>query len=679
MSIDKLCLCSYESLGLILKLEGVTTCFKQFLVRLAYLHFIRFPSLSGFRDQRDVCSGIWDNSNARRFISMFYVMHSPSRSLENRDSPVCTKFKESSIKMIEKIGQLVTHLKVDSYSKVSRELVIDWFSDVCRHIDGCEEWRKESLDVHEMKFQKALGDLYKLMETADSDRWDQYSMAADILRRRSKKFGKTDMLKEFDLQHKMPPRPTTFEIFSSRFVCKKPSLTTEELAHELLINPLYQLEDPVKESGKEVAITKWTIQWNVISEDYMQGKLDGIMRILGIIADAASEFANPATRQEIADVIDVVHIRSQIENQAFSWTCCQNLFGNIVGIYLKIRPSYHEAETSSMWKSWLEKMKVLNSDGPKTAEEMGEIEKKRAETLSMVLKFLLYRINSIRIMIANNGIRVVSMLTRESLAGFELKKFRDKTDNGEMGYTDLKKWLIRFFKTLPREVLSSIASKNVHSMISAHRSAILSLINGTLKITSRRDVPETLALDLMRIVQLHEKFEVFVKQAVFISTLRTFAPSKAADTAMDHILHILDSSVSEPGYCDNEGLTRWWTDESYDACKSLVAEYSNGDPNILPKYEAAVQSCISNDADAVHVLMRRRVGAIWEAILLDYTITTTSRAELPPMPGMEKLVIKYRKWAIETRVMITVNRAVYGCVYNYFMPLVAQNILSCPL
>ena len=234
------------------------------------------------------------------------------------------------------------------------------------------------------------------------------------------------------------------------------SSSNEQLKHELLLNPSFQLE----EEKVEVSNRFYQAFWDSLEDDL---KLPCYSRALNLLTDIR-EALN-------CKEIDIDFIRQQAEDGLYNWQNCIHL---VTAIYAEAGGEKEEG-----WAQIQE-----------TMEKAAAEEQPRA--LCQALRFLLERVNVMRIKAANTKLRsIAGVVVQDHGVEYERCKFNEKLKDGSLTLVRTKEW-----------ITNTVRSEGTTTFLRVHTVGMLALVTQQ----QQQECPETLLLDKQRLCQLHTEF-----------------------------------------------------------------------------------------------------------------------------------------------------------------------------
>ncbi len=197
--------------------------------------------------------------------------------------------------------------------------------------------------------------------------------------------------------------------------------TNEQLAHELLLDPAFQLPDSGIHEGDDkygladrerdfkvsglligyvhhVLLKSFPFQvfWDNLTRDLLLSP-PCYVRVIGVLDSVREGIHEVSADQhsEIDGIIDISLIKQQVKNGAFDWNSCTRLVHSVVSVIERIQESRRAEQTSEMYALVRAEMEhVTFSSSAGTSEFWPHV-------LCKALDFLVNRISALRIDAAN--------------------------------------------------------------------------------------------------------------------------------------------------------------------------------------------------------------------------------------------------------------------------------------
>ena len=285
-------------------------------------------------------------------------------------------------------------------------------------------------------------------------------------------------------------------------------MTNEQLAHEILFNPAFQLTDRgtccesevarrVRESFHKSFWESLIVDLELSPPCYVR-----LLRVLIEVRDGLIEVAPPSEAARAAELLDMQIIKQQADAGVYDWAGCNALVASVAVVIRRAQSPRRDVEAAEKWT-----VVVQAGEGPKA--------------VCLGLEFLLDRVNTLRIDAANTRLRLVSPVIRDHGVDYERGKFQDKISSGALTVERTSAWLKESRQSTHNDTLVDGITRLIASM-------------EPLRVAA---CPETLLMDVSRICKFQENL-VHVAQSVtlvmFLGNLtaeRKFAADKLAGVA----------------------------------------------------------------------------------------------------------------------------------------------------
>lgn len=181
-------------------------------------------------------------------------------------------------------------------------------------------------------------------------------------------------------------------------------MTNEQLAHELLLDPAFKLDDKGGSAAENPVFSRIRESFHVAFWDSLVDDLRltppcyvRVIRVLSEIRDGIADLGSGNEAVSINQVVDVEAIREQVEGGKLEWAACEQLVGGIVGVLQRMQAPKRDVETRTRWGEMQELL-----------ERAAETEAERPAAFCKALEFVLDRVNTIRIDAANARLRMIA-------------------------------------------------------------------------------------------------------------------------------------------------------------------------------------------------------------------------------------------------------------------------------
>jgi hypothetical protein len=277
-------------------------------------------------------------------------------------------------------------------------------------------------------------------------------------------------------------------------------MTNEQLAHELLLDPAFQLTDRgtccESDGARRVRESFHAAFWASLATDLRMSCFVRVMRVLVEVRDGLVEVAPASYAAQAAEVLDMDLIKQQVDAGLCTWENCQALVASVVALIRRAQSPKRDDETAKRWAA--------------LAQEAAEASDKPV-VLCRGLEFLLDRVNAMRIDAANARLRLIAPVVRDHGISYERDKFQEKIDAGTLTLERTKAWLKPDGVSSPNDVF-------VCSLIGLVTSGDLLDVG---------NCPETLLMDMKRICKLQDEFVHVARSAALVARSVSLGPRVA--------------------------------------------------------------------------------------------------------------------------------------------------------
>ena len=518
---------SFESLVVLLREKPIINVTKAALQRIHLLSTFRHGSPSKALTP--------ENVNVRVFLAGFMIAYRPTHVFEAM-GPLEKALYEAAIPLLKTFQNICSVVKTHgSFQAVPSELTENFPTMLFEYLKRFKAWKIPDEAKLTCRIKHALIALYQAEEHLPFDEPEDSKLKIEfrtqIERLRSKllQIAGHAAVAEFDTQRKTGPNVPLGGTCSGAggvYAALPGRMTNEQLAHELLMDPAFQLdesggcgvENPVFQRIRESFHQAF---WDSLVDDlrlptpcYVR-----VLRVLGEIRDGISDLAGCGECSAIAAAIDLAFIRQQAETGAYGWPSCIKLVGEIVSLVLRVQSPKRDEETKAKWAEHRQELMAANADTQPRA-------------FCKALEFLLDRVNMMRIDAANARLRLISPVIKDHGVDYERGKFQDKLKDGTLTLDRTTRWIDAALDSVlatKLAELSELLEGKPQAFIGLHSRAMLALIAKTDPI-KHEVCPETLLFDVHRLCQLQAEYQLVVKRgAMLVTATHLVTATKHAD------------------------------------------------------------------------------------------------------------------------------------------------------
>lgn len=620
---------SFEQLVVFLREKPVIEATKACLQRIHRLCAHRHGSPSSALSP--------ENVNVRVFLAGFMIAYRPTHVFESMGT-LEQKLSDSTLPLIaqfEKICNAFTS-NADAFDDIPPALTENFQTLLFEFLKAFKAWKVPDEAKLTCRIRHALIALYQAEEhlppdePEDSKLKQEFKTQIGRLRSKLQQIAGENALKAFDEERLRGATGSNYgggppdnHSGGGAYAALPGRMTNEQLAHELLLDPTFQLdesggcsvENPVFHRIRESFHQAF---WDSLVDDLKLAEpcYVRVLRVLCEIRDGIHDLAG--SRGNLDDVMDMDHIKYQTDHRLFTWNSCRQLVAAIVSIIQRVQSPKRDNETKAKWELIAKSMD--EEPGPRV--------------FCKALEFLLDRVNAMRIDAANARLRLIAPVVTDHGVDYERGKFQDKLNDGTLTLERTTAWIQH---TVEREVkeeksitLDGLLSGSAAAFVHTHSTAMLALVTGPLHIKPEL-CPETLLFDVYRLSLLQIEFREQAKAASLLVTA-THWTKGALD--MVRAVHEAPSTL-----------------------EALEPIFKN-----VPGAAEALREC-AEPTSAVHRLIAQRLRALWGKLMRDGSKAFTKgdcalvRTAKPLLPAIEKSAAKLLALA-------NLNRTVHLPTYN---------------
>jgi hypothetical protein len=368
---------------------------------------MRVHHLSTFRHGSPRLAVMPENVNVRVFLAAYMIALRPTHVFEAMGALEQSLF-EAALPLINTFQRIVERIaSAGSFQGVASDLSCDFPTMLFEYLRRFKAWKVPDEAKLTCRIKHALIALYNAQqqlppnEPEDSKLAVEFRTQIERLRGKLQQIAGAAALAEFDAS-----RAAVSAVERAGGACCSASshsscatlsgrMTNEQLAHELLLDPAFQLDES---GGSEVDSPVFhriresfhRAFWDSLVDDLQLPTpcYTRVLRVLSEVRDGISDLAGAPESASIAEAIDIEFIRRQVESGAYDWDGCKRLVGGVVGIIQRVQAPKRDEETTQQWRKVGASM--LRAEG-------GD----RPGVMCRALEFLLDRINAMRIDAAN--------------------------------------------------------------------------------------------------------------------------------------------------------------------------------------------------------------------------------------------------------------------------------------
>lgn len=624
-----------------------------------------------------------ENVNVRVVMAALMIAFRPSHVFEQMGTPE-TILYESATRMINRFEEIV---KCIAFNKGIRDVpfqLTDGFSDMLyEYLKNFKEWKVPDEAKLTNRIKHALHALYNAEDALPPNEPDDSKLKIELkiqisrLREKLVQIAGPQPLEEFDAARRSKDFSKVFAVQGVAYTEQPERLTNEQLAHELLVDNAFQIDDcygenPVLDNIRQCFHKAF---WDSLESDLLLAEqcYVRVIRVLKEIRNGIQDLAGERESQAISGAIDIDHIESQAAAQAITWPDCKNLIGGVVEIMQRMQAPKRDPETREKWRV-TGRIMLDADDEPRM----------QPRALCKGLEFLLGQVNIMRIDAANARLRLIAPVIREHGIEYEQGKFQGKLNDGTLTLQRTQAWILKSMRSVVAAgtiKLEDLVSGNKKAFVDLHTTSITSLIfaqhDGPVTLGN---APETLLFDVTRINIWKAKFNDLVDGSTMLVKGvqhiidRKLAPHQPERVVQESVMkHLADAIILE---CNNKkkNSTSFKDTITTALCQKLDEELMMmpGTDGKREKMLKEISNTVGNSNDSVRILMASRVQNIWLAhMILGHKCETSNETFTKIIHPLLPLIEQAAK---EIMAVANINRAVHTRVYNEVFAETARKI-----
>jgi hypothetical protein len=476
--------CSFEALFVHLRNPLVVKTTKRSLHRIHVLTYHRHGPAHGQTAFRSV--------NTRVFLASFMIAFRPSHVFASMGAleDALHAAALSLVGSFERIsGALQQHA---SFAATPREVTAEFQGLLFDYLRCFKAWKVPDQARLTGRIERALAALYEAQAVVPPGDRIRSELQAQIDRLRGKleQIAGADALDAFDARPRGDGSGHT-----------PPRLDTEQIAHELLLDPQFQLAPYEPSDADSPVFSRVRAEfhrafWDGVTADLRRTPpcYAGVLRVMAEVREGMLEVAADTPAATIEAAIDLDSIATRVVLGALPWSDVRDLVGGIVSLMRSMQEPPRANETMALWHTL----------GARILEAPPQ---EQPSVLSATLEFLVNRANTMRIDTANARLRRIAPIIRDHGVDYERGKFSEKLLAGGLTLDRTTAWIKRALQRAPgADLLPDVIAGKPDAFVRVLDAAMLSLIVDPEPLTGDT-VPETLLLDTQRLALIRRDFD----------------------------------------------------------------------------------------------------------------------------------------------------------------------------
>ena len=470
--------------------------------------------------------------NVRVFLASYLVVFHPSKSFE--DLPAARKLFDTAFAMVNAFlgfGQAILSSSTKAVSEclTSCTETFPLLLDEYRRLFN--DWKKVDAVKLVTRMEKALFALYTsesiIVERGEGDQAESLGQIRATIKALSRKMdtvGGPGTLARF---HLTPPgtrrsgpaageageasvpdvplaRSSRLTLPSAIHIVTSTRLTNEQIAHELLLNPLFQFQRTGNDGSADASTNEICNVFHRAFWDSVKGDLGlavpcyiRVLQVLDSLRGTMEKLIPPSTVPDLVNLLDTDSIRHQIASGAFGRVECEQLLVAVFGIFVTALSPSERVPPCACWDALRDTLRAADAE-------------KFPSAICDMLEFLCSSTGVVAIDKANVRLRHIAPFIRDHGVDYEREKFAEKVQEGMVSLDCTKAWLSA---SVQREVGGStgmsrvdLVERDERHVLHVQRAAMLNLVMSPVAGGFKSTIPETLSFDVERLDSLHTEF-----------------------------------------------------------------------------------------------------------------------------------------------------------------------------
>ena len=454
----------------------------------------RIHLLCTFRHGSPPASLAPESVNIRVFLAAYMIAYYPAHVFETMGQMEQSLF-DAATPLIVAFEAIADKIKSDSlFMNVGYELTKDFPTLLFRYLCHFKAWKVPDEAKLVSRIKTALLALYEaqahLPPDEDPESKLNLEFRSQIGRLRSKlsQIAGEAELRKFDngrVVHPPCEHPAELGTVWSR-------MTNEQLAHELLLDPEFQIDDGSENEGevyKKIRQTFHSAFWASLVED-LKLAYPCYVRVLRVLEEVRAGLIDITLEGvQINKCIDMEDIKLRSNRGTFSMAEAYSLVEAMVVIIKRSQSPKRDPETARLFA--LLSREMYQTPGCPAVFCKG-------------LEFLLDRLNVMRIDAANAKLRLIAPVIRDHGIDYERGKHQDRINAGQITLARTTAWLHDSMDAGESD-LDGVVTRAVLNSVSTF---------------DAKKCPETMMFDGDRVERFHREFSHIVSSMVAIIRVR---------------------------------------------------------------------------------------------------------------------------------------------------------------
>jgi len=652
VTFERLRALTFDQLVTLLREAGVVNDFKSLLHRIHYGSCLLSPTTQINLMDRTV--------NARVVLAAYMMTVHPAQTFENQHGQLETALIANATQLMDTFERVSELIKTDprgSFQAVPPTVAHDFLTALSAYMPSFNAWKVPDAARLKRRVEHALNALYNarhnmyptepvgspLITEFDTQihrlegKLQQLSSVVEVAEFRAR------IMNELGTPTAAPPAGPVLDTASAMI---SRSITNEHLAHQLLLDPEFRLQD---DGGMYPNDPTGTVH-RAFSESFWVGLADDLVpplpahgrvfRVLREMRDAVVDLMGDHDAGVVRGLLDVDTISQQIGAGAWTWGESVNLLVNVSAVIRRNQTFLRNGNFDVVWTPL-----VVQLNGNLDPTEQPQL-------LCRALEFLFQQVSFMRIDAANVRLILISPVINAQGIDYERGKFEARLNAGTTTLANTSAW-IRDTVLVASQALAPVVQELMHGEPQTTRKIFADAQMRLLTSTQYDTVwPETLVFDAREFGILRLEIEHIIRIGRVLTEIRNvIADEHYAPEDVEVALGLL---LALPVISDDTAVVTRLVQEA-----RLVVSRLNHDVSdvVLQTIGGNVHRSLLNPMEPVTVLLRRRLHAAFHSAANGADVATLV------VQGMEPLLPRIRVHATRFARIGEVNRGVHGVTY----------------
>lgn len=451
---------------------------------------------------------------------------------------------------------------------------------------------------------------------------------------------------------KLPPTPSESAPELKRMLAGfSDQLTNEQLAHEVVMDPDFQLK-PARRSPLEEQVRTLTKRafFDGVRREFAAGKMDYFpilvsdikQQLLGMVSDTGK------IAQEVNEQLDVDFIQEQIQHtKTFDIrNCLHYITSKMASLCAPIRDA---------------SIRQLN----------------QLTDIVSVLEKMLEILDDMKLDLANYKLQTLRPYLKQEAVEYETKKFAEAVKKGTTTLTKTHKWLSETSKNLvdianARNPEKINTPENKIRFEDVYHDALLSLIFSNTPVNDE-NVPETLQMDAQRLFQWQNEGQALTIVAALLMLSKNIVPALRKDPKsaplikLKETLYVLlkdsETTIENLNTHIISTMNSVLSKNDMIPISSTTAVGSNSGTQLTPEQEQLVKTMVEKTLsykDPIYSLLSRRI----QTTIKNNLNTGVFKRESLASHGLELLQVELEDLSRRIILLAKHNKQVYAKYYD---------------